>query len=136
MLVKELEEEKKNEQRHKEQMNDLEYKIRMLNQKIYEKKQSNASNSVIEKLEHDLTRLEMDLRILQTKEFGIKMAIYKLNQKIESITYYLHQRRAFVESINNFKPHNVKKAYRNVSLPNKTMNINAESIKSVSPVNK
>lgn len=133
ILVNELSEQNKNHDNNIKKKNELKLKIKLIKDKILQNKSLQNKNELITKLEHDITQAEIELELLSNKGREILYYISSLNQKIESHNHFLNQRKSFIESIHSFKSYNIKKARRNVSLANKTMNIEAESIKSVSP---
>ncbi len=129
MLIKQIEDEQNKLVGFSSEVTELLIKINTLKNKI----QSTDENSYLyQRLEQDLTHKQSELRVLQYKISSTTININRLKHTLESITYYIHQRNAFIESINKFKSYNIKKANRNISLSNKTMRINPEPIKSVS----
>lgn len=130
ILMAELKEEKKHESQFNEKVRDLKKKVNILKDQLEKKRRAKATSNSIDNTEHDLNNAEMELQILVGKAYSIYLTIYSIEQRIESISYYFHQREAFIESIHKFKEHNVKKAYRNASSPNKTMKNTPEPIQS------
>lgn len=131
MLMEELKIAQNNLAKHREQIRDLRNKVDIFKSQIDTKRRGNATRNLTDKIEYGLTKAEMDLKILNTKSLSMRMQVYRIEQQIESISYYFHQREAFIESIHTFKEHNVKKAYRNASSPNKTMKNTPESIQPI-----